>query len=121
DLYVVKFAADGSRLGYSTYLGGSGTEGEVVIGGSIAVGADGRALVTGTTRSSDFPVTTGAFQPTFGGGEYDAFVTALNSAGSGLRYSTYLGGSGEDEGIRVATDDTGRAYAVGYTASADFP
>jgi len=122
DLYVAKFSADGRSLAYATYLGGSGTEGEVLEGGAIALDANGRAVVTGTTRSNDFPVTKGAFQRLAGGGEYDGFVAAFNGSGGALRYSTYLGGSAEDEGLDVAVDDTGRAYALGYTASsADFP
>ena len=51
-------------------------------------------LRDGLHRSTDFPTTPGAFQTTFGGGDYDAFVTKLNAAGTALVYSTYLGGSG---------------------------
>ena len=72
---------------YSTYLGGSGSE----YGQRIAVDGSGNAYVTGNTQSTDYDITVGAFQTTFGG-NYDAFVTKLNSTGSGLVYSTYLGG-----------------------------
>ena len=59
----------------------------------IAVDAAGNAYVTGYTDSTDFPTTAGAFQTTYGGGDYDAFVTKLNPTGTALVYSTYLGGT----------------------------
>src|SRR2546426_1440159 len=82
-------------LFYSTYLGGSGDD----EGRGIAVDADGNAYVTGFTKSPDFPTTAGALQPTFGGGSVDAFVTKLDPTGSSLVYSTYLGGTDQDEGL----------------------
>jgi hypothetical protein len=102
---------------YSTYLGGSNSAG----GGGIAVDALGNAYVTGSTDSSGFPTTPGAFQTTFGGGFSDRFVTKLNSAGSGLLYSTYLGGSGNDAGGDIAVDSSGNAYVAGVTGSSNFP
>src|ERR1700676_1144019 len=66
------------------------------IASSIAVDANGYAYVTGGTTSRDFPTTVGAFQPTFGGGSSDAFVLKLKRDGSGLVYSTYLGGEDSD-------------------------
>ena len=83
-------------LSYSTYLGGNSFDG----GYSIAADASGNAYVTGWSSSSNFPTTAGAFQTTFGGGNYngDAFVTKLNSTGSALVYSTYLGGSSNEYG-----------------------
>src|SRR6266513_2842997 len=120
-------------LSYSTYLGGSDED----WAGGIAVDADGNAYVTGYTRSTDFPTTTGAFQPTHSGGAFvsdDAFVTKLNSSGSALIYSTYLGGSGfivtvqrsayrcgNDRGHGIAVDAGGNAYVTGETTSKDFP
>ena len=80
----------------------------------------GNAYVTGETYSSDFPTTAGAFQTTFGG-IGDVFVTELNSTGSGLVYSTYLGGSDDEEGNGIAVDTSGDAYVTGYTYSSDFP
>lgn len=80
-------------LEYSTYLGGTGSD----IGGSIEVDASGNAYVTGRTTSSDFPTTAGAFQPNLASGAtQNIFVTKLNSTGSALVYSTYLGGSGSE-------------------------
>jgi len=107
---------------YSTYLGGSGTD----EGNGIAVDSNGNAYVTGQTTGGfptpDFP-THNPEQPTYGGGLFDAFVTKINPEGSALVYSTYLGGSAEDEGFGIAVDSAGQAYVVGQTASGtgDFP
>jgi hypothetical protein len=117
--FISKLNAAGSALLYSTYLGGSGGAGG---GGGIAVDAAGNAYVTGSTNSGDFPTTPGAFQTTFGGGSLDGFVTKLNAAGSTLLYSTYLGGSGQDEGHNgIVVDASGNAYVTGRTFSSDFP
>ena len=109
DGFVTKINADGTALIYSTYLGGSGSD----RANGIAVDVAGNAYVTGT-GSSDFPTTSGAFQTTGGG----AFVTKLNPAGSGLVYSTFLGGG---EGFGIAADSNGNAYVTGVTESTDFP
>lgn len=116
DAFVSKLSPDGSALIYSTYLNGSGFE----VGRSIAVGSDGSAYVTGFTGSRDFP-TVRPLQRTFGGGEYDAFVTKLNPSGSALSYSTYLGGSGDEGGYGIAVDGKDNAYVTGFTSSSDFP
>ena len=106
-------------LAWSTYLGG-GSGGDFAT--SIAVDAAGNAYVTGYTNSYDFSTTAGAFQTTYDGGLYgDAFVTKLNAAGSGLLYSTFLGGSGGDDGHGIAVDAAGNAYVTGNTNSSDFP
>jgi Beta-propeller repeat len=122
-------AYDGSRtlvidpvLAYSTYLGGTGQD----AGLEIAVNAHGDAFVTGLTTSLDFPPAPAA--PRLGpGGGYDAFVVRLNAAGSALIYSTYLGGS-DDENFHggvsyggIAIDDNDQAYVTGLTKSKDFP
>jgi hypothetical protein len=73
------------------------------------------------SSSSNFPTTPGAFQTTFGGGDWDAFVTKLNPAGSALLYSTYLGGSNSDGAGGIAVDTLGSAYVAGATESTDFP
>jgi hypothetical protein len=109
-------------LGYSTYLGGNGTDS----GNGIAVDSSGNAYITGSTESTNFPTTPGAFQTTCNGGsncatDGDAFVTKLNPAGSALVYSTFLGGSNTDVGLGIAVDSSGNAYVTGSTASADFP
>jgi len=120
DVFVAKVDPTGSSLVYSSFLGGSGTEGEV-LGGTIAVDSAGEALMSGTTRSSDFPVTPGVFQPVFGGGGYDGFVAKVTASGSNLVYASYLCGSAEDEGIHLALGPGGTAWVVGYTASRNFP
>jgi Beta-propeller repeat/FG-GAP-like repeat len=112
DAFVTKFNAAGSGLVYSTYLGGNNAD----WGYGIAVDDAGNAYVTGQTGSPNFPTTAGSFQPANGGG-YDAFVTKLNPAGSGLVYSTYLGGSAGDQGNGIAVDDAGDVYVTGWTSS----
>jgi hypothetical protein len=118
DVFVTKFNAAGSApLMYSTYLGGDENE----VGHGIAVDSNGNAYVTGHTDSADFPTTPTAFDPTKNGGP-DAFVTRFNATGSApLVYSTFLGGSGPDEGRQIKVDAAGNAYVTGFTPSADFP
>jgi hypothetical protein len=89
------------------------------------VDASGAAYVVGWTQSSNFPTTPGAFQPFFAGWA-DAFVTQLNTVGSELLYSTYLGGNSDDggwydRGPGIAVDMDGTAYIGGYTTSLNFP
>jgi hypothetical protein len=103
-------------LVYSTYLGGSGNWN---VANGIAVDSSGDAYVTGYTASTNFP-TPGAVQTTSGGGD-DVFISKLNSSGTALVYSTYLGGSGGDTGYAIALDSAGDAYVTGYTASTNFP
>ena len=103
-------------LSYSTYLGGGGDE----QGNVVVVDGDRNAYVTGWTTSSDSPTTTGVVDPTYGG-DLDAFVTKLSRNGSALRYSTFLGGSGEERSFGIAVDDDSRAYITGRTLSGDFP
>jgi hypothetical protein len=116
DAFVSKVNAAGSSLVYSTYLGGSDGD----IGRGIAVDASGNLYVTGDTLSTDFP-TANAFQPAYGGGIADVFVTKLNAAGSAFVYSTYLGGSGDDGGFAIALDASRNAYVTGFVESTDFP
>jgi hypothetical protein len=114
--FVTKLDAQGNALVYSTYLGGSSFDN----GSGIAIDAAGDAYVAGSTESTNFP-TVNAFQTTKKGFQ-DAFVALVDSQGSGLLYSTYLGGSGgADEGAGIAVDATGAAYVAGKTRSTDFP
>ncbi len=114
DAFVTRLNAAGSALVYSTYLGGSGVDN----GNGIKVDSSGNAYVAGDTASSDFP-TQSPYQTDQTG--QDAFVTKLNAAGTALVYSTYLGGSGTDQGLDLALDSSGNAYITGGTASTDFP
>ena len=116
DAFIAKINPTGTALIYGTYLGGAATE----TAAALAVDAAGSVYVTGSTSSSNFPVTSGAPQSILKSAN-DAFVTKLNPAGSALVYSTYLGGSAEDDGHGIAVDSTGSAYVTGSTASADFP
>lgn len=125
EAFISKISADGSTLIYSTLLGGNGDRD---IGWSIAVDAGGFAYVTGETRLGGalFPTTPGAFQTTPGGTSVylqssDAFVTKLNPTGTGLVYSTYVGGNMNDGGMGIAVDPSGNAYVTGSTQSANFP
>ena len=124
DAFVAKLAADGTTLVYSTFLGGSSGD----LGSGIAVDGAGQAAVTGTTDSTDFP-TANAFQPAFGGGFTDAFVTMLTADGTAMAYSTYLGGSTDTDspfgftegGFGIAVDGAGQLAVTGLTGSTDFP
>ncbi len=102
-------------LDYSTYLGGSAAD----TANAIAVDSTGAAYVTGSTFSTDFPVL-GAFQGTTAGAP-DVFVTKINPTGTALVYSTYIGGSVQDQANAIAVDSSGNAYITGFTTSPDFP
>jgi hypothetical protein len=115
DVFVTKLNATGTALVYSTYIGGSGGD----EGHGIAVDGSGNAYVTGWTFSTNYDVTPGAFQTT-NGGSRDVFATELNETGTALVYSTYIGGSGGDEGKAIAVDGSGNAYVTGYTESTDY-
>ena len=116
DVFVTKLSADGSDLIYSTLVGGRGSDRAE----EIALGADGSAFVTGRTQSSGFPVTLGAFDETINSSR-DAFVMKVSPDGSGLDYSTFLGGSRNDDARSIALDADGNAYVTGETSSDDFP
>ncbi len=115
DAFVVKLNAQGTSIVYSTYLGGSDLE----EGDAIAVDAAGSAYVVGLTDSTDFP-TVHAYQAASAGAP-DAFVTKFSPDGRTMVYSTYLGGSDEDQAMGVAVDSAGSAYVTGFTFSTDFP
>jgi uncharacterized repeat protein (TIGR01451 family) len=118
DAFVAKFSMSNKQLVYATYLGGP----DIDYGYGIAVDVDGNAFITGETASTTFPRSSpDVYQYTHGGG-VDAFVTKLNSTGSALIYSTFLGGSSVDRAYAVALDSSGLAYIAGETASnIDFP
>ncbi|MFN2225561.1 MAG: SBBP repeat-containing protein, partial [Anaerolineae bacterium] len=116
EAFVAKLGAAGTDLVYLTYLGGGALDGAR----AIAVDAAGQASVTGLTRSADWPATAGALDTRLDGPE-DAFVARLNGPGTGLVYSTLLGGGDADYGRGLALDAAGSTYVAGATRSADFP
>ncbi|MCS7029885.1 MAG: SBBP repeat-containing protein, partial [Bacteroidia bacterium] len=103
DVFVTKLNPSGSALVYSTYIGGTDQEWS---SSGIAVDGSGCAYVTGSTYSFNYDITTGAFQTT-NGGISDVFVTKLNASGSGLLYSTYIGGNSGDGGSDIVLDGSG--------------
>ena len=113
DAYVAKYNAAGVKQ-YATFLGGYYEDAAT----SIAVTSGGGAYVTGITysTSTDFPVTSNGFQQQHAGGFGDAFVLALDTAGS-VSYGTYLGGGGWDQGQAIAVDAGGDVYVAGATNS----
>ncbi|HKT49099.1 MAG TPA: SBBP repeat-containing protein, partial [Candidatus Angelobacter sp.] len=122
DVFITKLNPTGTNVVYSTFLGGSKSEG----GDGIALDSANNAYITGSTTSPDFPVTLGAPQTKFGGGTEggDYFVTKITAQGNAIVYSTYIGGLG-DEGTEgrggIAVDGSGNAYITGDTFSTDFP
>jgi uncharacterized protein (TIGR03437 family) len=117
--FVLKLNAAGTELTYSSYLGGSGND----YGRAIAVDAAGSAYVTGNAYSFNFPLKN-PIQPAKGDlstFNADAFAVKVNASGNALVYSTYLGGSADDEGAAIAVDAAGNAYITGETISPDFP
>jgi hypothetical protein len=117
DAFVAKFNPDGSALVYSTYLGGSGSEGNL---SRIVLDSSGNAYIVGSTDSTNFP-TANAIQSARAGPGDNAFITKLNAAGKGLIYSTYLGGNSLNLGFGIAADAAGNAYIAGQTWSGNFP
>jgi hypothetical protein len=116
DAFVTKLNAAGSRLVYSTFVGGGAGEGAA----AIAVDGANRPWVTGGTSSVNFPTTTGGFDRSLDGPS-DVFVTRLNATGSRLLFSTFLGGGRSENGRDLALDTAGNAYVTGTTFSANFP
>jgi Ca2+-binding RTX toxin-like protein len=112
DVFVSKLTPEGDDLVYSTYLGGTTND----FGEDIALDSESAAYVVGTTTSTDFDTLPPQTDPP----SNDAFAFKLTPAGE-LGYSRYLGGGGDEQGLGVAVDSKGSAYATGYTASTDFP
>jgi hypothetical protein len=129
NVFVTKMNPAGSALIYSTFIGGSGiSNGGTSFGGygdqgnSIIIDSSMNAYITGYTNSTDFPTTKDAFQTSLGGSQnQNTFVTKLNSTGSVLLYSTYLGGNGWDYSQSIAIDTSGNCFTTGYTNSSNFP
>ncbi|MFX1534705.1 MAG: SBBP repeat-containing protein, partial [Promethearchaeota archaeon] len=115
DAFVTKLNGTGNGLIFSTFIGGTGID----IANGITLDAEGNSYITGSTTSSDFPIYD-TYNSTYGGNG-DVFITKLNITGTGLVFSTYLGGSGIDGGWCVALDTYNNTYVTGSTNSTDFP
>lgn len=115
DAFVTKIGPSGTSFVYSTFLGGESDDSVE----DIVVDSRGASYVTGSTRSTAFPVSH-AMQPALRG-YFDAFVAKLAPAGSSMVFATYLGGSGSDGGYGIALDRAGSVLLTGRTTSSDFP
>ncbi|MDN3515832.1 MAG: SBBP repeat-containing protein [Candidatus Brocadia sp.] len=117
DVFVSKFNNGLTNLLASTFLGGNADE----YGYSMAIDAGGNVFVTGETISTDFPATPGAYDASFNGGYYDAFISKFNSGLTDLLASTFMGGSSGDYGRAIAVDGAGNVFVTGNTWPKDFP
>lgn len=122
DVFVTKLDSTGSSLIYSTYLGGSDSEffDLAPSTGGIKVDSFDNVYIAGITNSEDFPVTQEAFQK-IKKDNLDAFVVKINTTGSALIYSSYIGGSSFDTTVEIDIDESGNTYICGFTSSSDFP
>ena len=123
DAYVFKLAADGGSLLFSTFVGGTDLDGAR----SLALDSEDNVVVVGNTHSTNFPTTDGAYSQTYSGegigcwGCGDAFALKLSADGSSLLWSTFIGGSQDESGWRVALDEAANVFILGWTTSSDFP
>src|SRR5579883_1160242 len=118
DAFVVKFDGNGNRQ-WATYYGGTKAD----YGGGIATDISGNIFITGSTYSTNFPVTAGAFQTNLAAtnpGQGNAFIVKFSGAGQQL-WATYYGGSSYEDGNAIATDSSGNVFITGMTGSSDFP
>ncbi|MDP1727771.1 MAG: SBBP repeat-containing protein [Bacteroidota bacterium] len=111
DAFIAKFNASGARQ-WATYYGGGGNES----GNGIAVDSSGSIVITGKTESTSGIATSGAYQTSYGGGGWDAFIAKFNASGA-RQWATYYGGSGYDFGYGIAADGSGNIVITGNTAS----
>jgi hypothetical protein len=119
DIFVLKLDHNGSKLLYSTLIGGSGWDD----GGDIEIDSSGNAYITGSTNSSNFPVTPGAYDTSYNDAElnWDVIILKLNQDGTNLLYSTFVGGDSPDECYNIALDSANNVYVAGMTKSTNFP
>ena len=111
-----KLDARGASLTFLTYIGGTSLD----VAMQMAVDSAGCIYIAGGTSSDDYPTTTGAYSEVKTG-FVDVFVTKLKADGSGLTYSTFIGGTDQQMAQCIALDDTNRAVLAGYAMSTDFP
>jgi hypothetical protein len=116
DGFIAKLTPDGSTIVYSSYLGGSGSDGVA----AVAIDRSGAAYVTGVTTAGDFPLVA-PIRSQYGGGFTDAFVAKVTAAGDELEFSTLMGGNDSDEPSSIALGPGGDIFVGGMTRSSDFP
>lgn len=117
EAFLSKLNANGTDLVYSTFLGGSDDEWSQ----GLSLADDGSVYLVGSTRSSDFPLTSDAYDNTLGGG-LDIFIARISADGSSLLYSTFIGGYSSSESPRdIWVDGNGVVYVTGRISSTRFP
>jgi hypothetical protein len=116
DIFVSKLSSAGTYLVFSTYIGGA----DIDCGYGITLDGVNNVFITGYTWSSNYPTTPGVYDELFNGGYRDAILTKLNISGTGLMFSTFLGGTGDDYGISTVSL-SGNNYIAGSTWSSNFP
>jgi hypothetical protein len=114
--FIIKINPNGSTLVYSALAGGQSTD----ISCEIVIDSNGNSIIAGSTFSSDFPITNRSVDILYNGAS-DVFVLKLNSNGSSLIYSTFIGGTDDDKGFSITVDFNGNVYVTGQTRSFDFP
>ena len=117
DVVIAKFRGSDGEMMAATFLGGNGDD--VPVG--IALDPQGFVYVAGTTQSTNFPTTEGAFQKTARTTVSNGFVSKFNNNLTGVTFSTYLGGNGSTRIAAIAADRLGNAYVTGTTDARDFP
>ncbi|NOQ53632.1 MAG: hypothetical protein GQ558_03395, partial [Thermoplasmata archaeon] len=115
DAFVLKLSPDGTSLEYCTLLGGGGQE----EGQAITVDVNGNAVITGSTSSTNFPISSNAYDPFIN--QKDVFITKMNDDGSDIVFSTFLGGGGYEHGSSIELKENGNIIICGNTSSNDFP
>ena len=116
DVIVTKLNSNGTDLIFSTFIGGASSD----FGRAITINDKNDVFVTGYTKSNNFPTSSAAFDKMYHG-EFDIFVSKLNSSGNVLEFSTYIGGSLDDDGHTIVVDDNDNVFVGGYTDSSNFP
>ena len=119
DVFIAKFNSTATQLLASTYIGGPETD----FAAGMALDSAGDVYITGSSYSTNYPTTTGSFQPTHAGStdNRDAILSKLDSNLHTLQYSTFLGGTDDDIAFAIRVDSTGAAYITGSTLSSNFP
>jgi hypothetical protein len=117
DCFIALLDSGGSALSYSSYVGGTGFEDLF----NMTLDRHGNVYITGLTDSRDYPVTSRAYQRSYGGGEDDIFVSKFNLSDYRLEFSTFIGGYDYDEGYTICTDASSNVYVGGLTNSGNFP